>query len=125
MSARLISDVRAVVIGTRKVLVKDGTASVNFGGFTNSPVLSGQEVVGFTRQGTAAEVSLTCAVEAGTDIDAAFTASNVDIRIQTDTGDEWLMRSASNTDPPSFSGGSGDVAVTYNGKKVIQTKAGS
>jgi hypothetical protein len=125
MSARLISDVRAVVIGTRKVLVKDGTASVNFGGYTNSPVLAGQEVAGFTRQGTAAELSLTCAVEAGTDIVAAFEASNKDIRIQTDTGDEWLMRSASNTDPPSFSGGSGDVAVTYNGKKVIQTKAGS
>lgn len=125
MTARLISDIRAMVIGTRKVLVKDGTATVNFGGFTNSPVLSGQEVVGFTRQGTAAEVSITCAVEAGTDIDEVFSASNVDIRIQTDTGDEWLMRSASNTDPPSFSGGAGDVAVTYNGKKVIQTKAGS
>ena len=125
MSVRLISDIRAMVIGTRKVLVKDGTASVNFGGFTNTPVLAGQEVVGFTRQGTAAEVSITCAVEAGTDIEASFSASNVDIRIQTDTGDEWLMRSASNTDPPSFSGGAGDVAVTYNGKKVLQTKKGS
>lgn len=125
MTARLISDIRAMVIGTRKVLVKDGTASVNFGGFTNAPVLAGQEVVGFTRQGTAAEVSITCAVEAGTDIDEAFTASNVDIRIQTDTGDEWLMRAASNTDPPSFSGGAGDVAVTYNGKRVLQTKKGS
>jgi hypothetical protein len=123
--ARLISDIRAVVIGTRKVLVKDGTASINFGGFTNSPVLAGQEVVGFTRQGTAAEISLTCAVEAGTDIGAAFTAVNVDIRIQTDTGDEWLCRAASNTDPPSFSGGSGDVAVTYNGKQILQTKKGS
>ncbi len=113
------------MIGTRKVLVKDGTLSVNFGGFTNTPVLSGQEVVGFTRQGTAAEVSGTFAVEAGTDIVASFTAVNEDIRIQTDTGDEWLMRAASNTDPPSFSGGAGDVAVTYNGKQVIQTKAGS
>lgn len=123
--ARLISDIRAVVIGTRKVLVKDGTASVNFGGFTNTPVLAGQEVVGSTRQGTAAEISLTCAVEAGTDVVEVFTAVNVDIRVQTDTGDEWLMRSAFNTDPPSFSGGSGDVAITYNGKQVIQTKAGS
>jgi len=123
--ARLISDIRALVIGARKVLVKDGTASVNFGGFTNTPVLAGQEVVGFTRQGTAGEVSITCAVEAGTDIVSTFTASNSDIRIQTDTGDEWLMRSASNTDPPSFSGGAGDVAVTYNGKQVIQTKKGS
>jgi hypothetical protein len=123
--ARLISDVRAVVIGTRKIMVKDGTFSCNFGGFTNTPVLSGQDVVGFTSQGTAAEISVTCAVEAGTDIDAVFSISNVDVRVQTDTGDEWLMRSASNTDPPSFSGGSGDVAVTYNGKKVIQTKAGS
>ncbi|HET6495964.1 MAG TPA: phage tail tube protein [Planctomycetota bacterium] len=120
----LISDLRVLVIGDNKVLVKDGTASVAFGGFTNTPVLSGQEVVGFTRQGTAAEVSVTCAVDAGTDIDAAFTASNVDIRMQTDTGDEWLMRSASNTDPPTFSGGAGDVAVTYNGKKILQTKKG-
>ena len=120
----LISDLRVLVIGDNKVLVKDGTASVAFGGFTNTPELSGQEVVGFTRQGTAAEVSVTCAVDAGTDIDAAFTASNVDIRMQTDTGDEWLMRSASNTDPPTFSGGAGDVAVTYNGKKILQTKKG-
>jgi hypothetical protein len=45
--------------------------------------------------------------------------------VQTDTGDEWLMRSSSNTDPPSFSGGAGDVAVTFNGKQVLQTKAGS
>lgn len=123
--ARLISDIRAMVIGTRKVLVKDGTANINFGGATNSPVLAGQVVVGFTQQGTAAEVSITCAVEAGTDIVETFSALNVDIRIQTDTGDEWLMRSAANTDPPSFSGGSGDVAVTYNGKQIIQTKAGS
>lgn len=123
--ARLISDIRTVVIGDRKVLVKDGTATVNFGGFTNTPVLAGQEVVGFTRQGTAAEVAVTCAVEAGTDIYNSFTAVNEDIRIQTDTGDEWLMRAASNTDPPSFSGGAGDVAITYNGKQVIQTKAGS
>jgi hypothetical protein len=125
MAARLISDIRVVVIGTRKVLVKDGTAAVNFGGYTNTPVLSGQEVVGFTRQGTAAELSLTCAVEAGTDIVAVFAAVNVDIRIQTDTGDEWLMRSGANTDPPSFSGGAGDVAVTYNGKQILQTKKGS
>lgn len=123
--ARLISDIRAMVIGARKVLVKDGTATINFGGFVNTPVLAGQEVVGFTRQGQAGEVSVTLAVEAGTDIVDAFSASNVDIRIQTDTGDEWLMRSASNTDPPSFSGGAGDVSVTYNGKQVIQTKAGS
>lgn len=123
--SRLISDIRAMVIGSRKILVKDGTASVNFGGYTNTPVLSGQEVVGSTRQGTAAEVSVTCAVEAGTDIVEAFTANKDDIRIQTDTGDEWLMRAAFNTDPPSFSGGSGDVAVTYNGKQVIQTKKGS
>jgi len=114
-----------MVIGSRKILVKDGTASVNFGGYTNTAVLAGQEVVGFTRQGTAAEVAVTCAVEAGTDIVRAFTANKEDIRIQTDTGDEWLMRAAANTDPPSFSGGSGDVAVTYNGKQVIQTKKGS
>ena len=113
------------MIGTRKVLIKDGTLSVNFGGFTNTPVLAGQEVVGFTRQGTAAEISATFAVEAGTDIVASFTAVNEDIRIQTDTGDEWLMRAASNTDPPSFGGGAGDVTVTYNGKQVIQTKKGS
>lgn len=106
-------------------MVKDGTASINFGGYTNTPVLAGQEVVGFTRQGTAGEVSVTLAVEAGTDIVKAFTANKDDIRIQTDTGDEWLMRSASNTDPPTFTGGSGDVAVTYNGKQVQQTKKGS
>jgi len=123
--AKLISDIRALVIGARKVLVKDGTGQVNVGGFTNTPVLAGQEVVGFTRQGTAAEISITCAVEAGTDIVANFTADNEDIRIQLDTGDEWLMRSASNTDPPAFAGGSGDVTVTYNGKQVIQTKKGS
>ena len=117
----IISDIRVMVIGTRKVQIKDGTASVNFGGFTNSPVLSGQEVIGSTRQGTAAEISATFAVEAGTDIIETFTANGVDIRIQTDTGDEWLMRAAFNTDPPSFAGGSGDVSVTYNGKQVIQT----
>ena len=123
--ARLISDVRAIVIGTRKVLVKDGTASINFGGYTNTPVLAGQVVVGSTRQGAAAEVSATFAVEAGTDIVAVFTAVNEDIRIQTDTGDEWLCRAGFNTEPPTFSGGAGDVAVTYNGQQVIQTKAGS
>jgi hypothetical protein len=120
----LISDVRAMVIGTRKVLIKDGTASINVGGFTNTPVIAGQEVIGSTRQGTAAEISGTFAVEAGTDIVAVFTAVNEDIRVQTDTGDEWLMRAGFNTDPPSFSGGSGDVTVTYNGKQIIQTKAG-
>ncbi len=123
--ARLISDIRVLVIGARKVLVKDGTAQVDFGGFTNTAVLAGQEVVGSTRQGVAASISGTFAVEAGTDIVAVFTAVSEDIRVQTDTGDEWLMRSAFNTDPPSFSGGAGDVAVTYNGKQVIQTKAGS
>ncbi len=124
MADRLISDVRAVVIGSLKILVKDGTFSCNVGGFTNTPVLSGQEVVGFTRQGTAAEISVTCAVPAGTDLEV-FSISNVDVRVQLDTGDEWLMRAASNTDPPAFAGGSGDVTVTYNGKKVIQTKKGS
>ena len=123
--ARFISDVRALVIGARKVLVKDGTATIDFGGFTNTPVLAGQEVVGSTRQGVAASIAGTFAVEAGTDIVATFTADNVDIRVQTDTGDEWLMRAAFNTDPPSFGGGAGDVTVTYNGKQVIQTKAGS
>ena len=123
--ARFISDVRALVIGARKVSVKDGTATIDFGGFTNTPVLAGQEVVGSTRQGVAASIAGTFAVEAGTDIVATFTADNVDIRVQTDTGDEWLMRAAFNTDPPSFAGGAGDVTVTYNGKQVIQTKAGS
>jgi hypothetical protein len=50
---------------------------------------------------------------------------NEDIRVQTDTGDEWLMRAGFNTDPPSFAGGAGDVTVTYNGKTIIQTKKGS
>lgn len=111
--------------GGRKLPIKDGTVTISFGGFTNTPVLSGQEVLGSTRQGVAAEISLTAAAEAGVDIVEVFTAVNEDIRVQTDTGDEWLMRAAFNTDPPSFAGGAGDVTVTYNGKQVIQTKAGS
>ena len=55
--ASLISDVRALVIGTRKVLIKDGSAQIDFGGFTNTPVLAGQEVVGATRQGVAASIA--------------------------------------------------------------------
>ena len=122
--ARLISDVRSVVIGTRKVLVKDGTASINFGGPTSTAVMSGFETVGSTVQGTPAEVSLTCAVEAGTDMQS-FVARTEDIRIIFDTGDEVLMRASFNTEPPSFAGGSGDLTITYQGKTIIQTKKGS
>jgi hypothetical protein len=122
--ARLISDIRVVVIGTRKVLVKDGTATINVGGEVSTAVMSGFENIGATVQGVPAEISLTCAVEAGTDL-ASFVVRRTDVRIQTDTGDEWLIRAAFNTDPPSFAGGSGDLSVTYQGKTLIQTKAGS
>lgn len=118
----LVSDLKAIVINATKVLVKDGTASVGMGGFVNTPVLSGQVVVGFTRQGAAATLSFTSAVEAGTNVNNVFVVSNAQIRLIWDTGDEWLMTGASNTDPPELSGGSGDLAVTYNGKAWQQTK---
>jgi len=122
---RLISDFKAVVIAGTKVLVRDGTATVNFGGVTRTAQLSGFEVIGHTEAGVAAEISLTCSVAAGTDIVGTFVKRNVEVRVILDTGDEWLMRGASNMEPPSFAGGDGALTITYSGKQVIPTKKGS
>ena len=118
--AVLISDFKAIVLGTKKVLVRDGTATLNFGGLTSTPVMSGQEMIGVTVQGVAAELSITCAAEAGTKVNETFTFRNLDIRLILDTGDEWLMRGSTNTEPPSFAGGGGEFSVTYTGKAIVE-----
>jgi hypothetical protein len=123
--ANLISDVKGLAIDGTKVLIRDGTATISFGGETRTAQFSGQEVIGPTVQAVAAEIGLTLSLEAGTDIDATFVKRNAEIRVILDTGDEWLMRAAFNTEPPAFAGGDGALTITYQGKKIIQTKKAS
>ena len=118
----LISDVRALLLNGTKVLVKDGTITVGFGGFTNAPVMSGQKLVGVTKQGVHGSCGFTTAVEAGTDLRQVFEFDNGQIRAQLDSGDEWMMTKASNENPADFSGGAGDLAMTYIGTAWVQTK---
>lgn len=120
----LFSDVKALFVNGVQVLVKQGTFTANFGGFTNTPVLANLGVAGASQQAVEATCEFTAAVEAGVDIDAVFNIRGGQIRVVYDNGAEWLMKGATLRDPPSLSGGSGDVAVTYFGKKWKQTKLG-
>jgi hypothetical protein len=123
--ARIISDFRAVVLGTRKVLIKDESGSLTVGGANRTEVMSGQDVIGFTETGAPAELSMTCVLEAGSDFNEVFPGDRIDIRLQTTTGDEWLLRGAFLTSPPSFQGGAGEWSVSYKSKKALVTKKGS
>lgn len=122
--ARIISDFKMVVIGTRKVLYKDESGSLSIGGAERSEAMSGQDLAGYTERGVPAELSMTLFLPAGGDFDETFPAEG-DIRIQTTTGDEWLLRSAFLTAPPSFQGGAGEWSVSYKSKKAKPTKKGS
>ena len=79
--ARLISDIRTLVVGSRKVKIKDGTGQISIGGKVATAQFSGQEVAGFTEQAAPGELSCTLALEEGEDPDD-LVVRDTDIRIQ-------------------------------------------
>ena len=121
----LLSDVKALFVNGVQVRVKSGTFTANIGGFTHTPVLGNQTMLGSSEQPIEATCDFTAAVPAGQDIDTVYSIRNKQIRVVFDTNDEWLMKKATIRDPPSLSGGSGDLAVTYFGTKWKQTKFGA
>jgi hypothetical protein len=121
----LYSDVKAVFINGTQVFAKSGTFSASFGGFTLTPVLANQGMIGSSEQPIEGTCEFTAAVPSGQDIDAVYNIRDGQIRAVYDTGDEWLMKGATTRDPPSLSGGSGDLSVSFFGKKWKQTKFGT
>ena len=114
--ARYLSDLKVITINGTKVPFRDGTATIGLGGASSTIIISGQVPIGVNVTGTAATLSFSAVVQAGTDINKVYVIRDGQIRVQWDTGDEWLMIGATNEAPPEISGGTGDLTVTYNGK---------
>lgn len=93
-------------------------ASLDFGGVNRTTQMANGSPEGYTEAGAASKVSGTILHGSDTDVAAIQDAVDVTLIFQCDSGPEYMVRSAHCTAPPVLTGGDGDLAVEFEGKKA-------
>ena len=97
-----------------------GSAKLNPGGVERSPVTGDFGFLGYTEKPVHAEVECDIAVSSDTDITALNRTVDASITFEGDTGQVWIMRSASLASPVGIQSGDGKANVKFIGAAVEQ-----
>jgi hypothetical protein len=113
--AKLNADIVGLEVNGDVRPLKQGTASIDFGGKVRTPQLGPNRVIGPANQFSPATFSGTVALLAGEDPRAIYDFDDGQIKITTDQGDEYVMNQAMLTTTLNWSAGEGDMTVEYSG----------
>ena len=103
-----------ITIDGEQVQSKPG-ASLMFGGFERTAVVTNDRVSGYTETPVAAEVEFTLAHRSDTDVIGLRDLRNATVMFGSDTGKLYMVANAFTTTPPRLSGGEGDLEMKMAG----------
>ncbi len=105
-----------IAINGSRMRSKSG-AKLDVGGVSRTPINTDQGTVGFTEQ--TKEPSVECTIVMGRDTDLIQVANTVDSTLvfETDIGNSYVLKDAFLVDPPSFTGGEGEVSLKFSGTR--------
>lgn len=97
-----------------------GTAKLNPGGVERTPIVGDFGFLGYSEKPVHGEIECEIAVSADTDIAALNKTTDASITFEADTGQVWVMRSASLATPVNVQSGEGKAPVKFIGAQIEQ-----
>lgn len=95
-------------------------AKIDFGGFTKKPVMANGDLAGHAHECVPASVECTMVhrADSAAALEKIRNADDSVILFQTDTGVTYSVERAALENPPSLTGGEGDVSLRWTGAKA-------